>query len=306
MTERTASTKERATSADAEPTEASDPAIDRALERMKSDDELGLEFFADYFAYAPAALALRECVRLAAMRGVELPEPILDVGCGDGIFARLCYPDRQVWGIDINPNEVRRAQSTATYSTLICGSVTTTDLPSGYFKSAIANCSLEHVPDISGAFRTISKALAPGAPFVLIVPTPDWTHELIVPRVLEAVGLGALARSYRDGLDQIFYHVHLYDPKRWEALLAAEGFVVDRVEPIVSSGVTGAFDVLLYPSVSGWLVKKLTGRWTLMPAVRRALAVVPRSVVRALASALRRDVESMKPGEIVIHARKVG
>lgn len=283
---------------------ASDPAVERAKARMQSDDELGLEFFGDYFAYAPAALALRECVRLAAMRGVELPEPILDVGCGDGIFARLCYPERQVWGIDINPNEIRRAQSTSTYSTLICGSITTSDLPEGYFQSAIANCSLEHVPDIAAAFGTISRSLAPGAPFVLIVPTPDWTHELLVPRILDGLGLSGLARSYRDGLDRVFHHVHLYDEKKWAALLSDAGFGVDRVEPIVSSGVAGAFDVLLYPSVSGWLVKQLTGHWTLMPPVRRAMAFVPKTVVRALAAAMRRDVESMKPGELVIHARK--
>lgn len=299
MTERRASTNGHANAA-----EPHDPAVERANARMQSDDELGLEFFGDYFAYAPAALALRECVRLAAMRGVELPEPILDVGCGDGIFARLCYPERQVWGIDINPNEIRRAQSTATYSTLICGSITTSDLPQGYFKSAIANCSLEHVPDIAGAFRTISRSLAPGAPFVLIVPTPDWTHELLVPRLLDSVGLGGLARSYRDGLDSIFHHVHLYDAKRWSELLGEAGFSVDRVEPIVSSGVAGAFDVLLYPSLSGWLVKRLTGHWTLMPPVRRALAFVPRTVVRLLAAAMRRDIESMKPGELVVHARK--
>jgi SAM-dependent methyltransferase len=283
---------------------AIDPAIERAKRRMQTDDELGLEYFGDYFAYAPAALALRECVRLAAMRGVELPEPILDVGCGDGIFARLCYPERQVWGIDINPNEIRRAQSTATYSTLICGSITSSDLPEGYFRSAIANCSLEHVPDIAAAFGTIARSLAPGAPFVLIVPTPDWTHELLVPRVLDGLGLSGLARSYRDGLDRVFHHVHLYDEKKWTALLDAAGFSVDRVEPIVSSGVTGAFDVLLYPSVAGWLVKQLTGHWTLMPPVRRALAVFPKAVVRVLASAMRRDVESMKPGELVVHARK--
>lgn len=271
---------------------------------MQSDEELGLEFFADYFAYAPAALALRECVRLAAMRGVELPEPILDVGCGDGIFARLCYPDRQVWGIDINPNEIRRAQSTSTYSTLICGSITSSDLPAGYFRSAIANCSLEHVPDIAGAFRTIAGALRPGAPFVLIVPTPDWTSELVVPRMLESAGLGAAARSYRDTLDRIFHHVHLYDEKRWTELLDDAGMSVESVEPIVSSGVTSAFDLLLYPSLAGWVTKQLTGRWTLMPPVRRVLATPAKQATRALAALFRRAPGAMRPGELVIHARK--
>lgn len=275
-----------------------------AERRMQSDEELGLEFFDDYYAYAPAALALRECVRLAAMRGVELPEPILDVGCGDGIFARLCYPDRQVWGIDINPTEIRRAQSTSTYSTLICGSITSSDLPKSYFRSAIANCSLEHVPDIAAAFATISAALAPGAPFVLIVPTPDWTHELVVPRMLEAAGLGRAARSYRDRLDRIFHHVHLYDEHRWTELLADAGMSVDRVEPIVSSGVTSAFDLLLYPSVVGWVTKQLTGHWTLMPPMRRALSGPAKQATRTLAAMFRRAPGTMRPGELVIHARK--
>ena len=285
--------------------ESPDATRARAERRMQSDEELGLEFFDDYYAYAPAALALRECVRLAAMRGVELPEPILDVGCGDGIFARLCYPHRQVWGIDINPNEIRRAQSTSTYSTLICGSITSSDLPSAYFKSAIANCSLEHVPDIAAAFRTISTALAPGAPFVLIVPTPDWTHELIVPRMLERAGLAGAARSYRDGLDRMFHHVHLYDEQRWTELLDAAGMSVDRIEPIVSSGVASAFDVLLYPSVAGWVTKRLTGHWTLVPSLRRTFAAPAKQATRALSAMFRRAPGTMRPGELVIHARKI-
>jgi len=265
--------------------------------------ELGLEFFDAYFAFAPAALALRECVRLAAIRDVDLPEPILDVGCGDGIFARLAYPERQVWGIDINATEIRRAQSTAAYSTLICGSITDTDLPREYFRSAIANCSLEHVPDIRGAFRTIHGALAPGAPFVLIVPTPHWTQQLVVPRTLEKLGLGALARAYRGGLDRIFHHVHLYDAERWKRLLADEGFTTDKVEPIVSPGVTAAFDLLLYPSLGGYAVKGVTGRWTLMPDLRRKLGLVPRDFIRRIAGAFSRDA-SADPGEYVIVARR--
>jgi SAM-dependent methyltransferase len=265
--------------------------------------ELGLEWFDSYFAFAPAALALRECVRLAAIRDVDLPEPILDVGCGDGIFARLAYPERQVWGIDINATEIRRAQATAAYSTLICGSITDTDLPKKYFKSAIANCSLEHVPDIRGAFRTIHSALAPGAPFVLIVPTPHWTRQLPVPRTLETVGLGHLARAYRQGLDKQFHHVHLYDDAKWRDLLRGEGFAVDRVDPIVSPGVTAAFDFLLYPSFAGYLLKAATGRWTLLPEVRRRIAALPREFIRRVADVFPKDV-TKDPGEYVILARR--
>ena len=265
--------------------------------------ELGLEFFDTYFAFAPAALALRECVRLAAIREIDLPAPILDVGCGDGIFARLAYPDRQVWGIDINATEIRRAQATATYATLICGSITSTDLPKEYFRSVIANCSLEHVPDIRGAFRTIGQSLVPGGRFVLIVPSPRWTEQLPMPRTLESVGLPSLASAYRSGLDRLFRHVHMYDGNGWTQLLRDAGFVVDRMDPIVSPAVTAAFDLLLYPSVAGYALKSATGHWTLLPELRRRLGAIPRGVIRGVARVFSRDATE-DPGEYVIVAHR--
>ncbi len=95
--------------------------------------------FAAYYRYCPSALALRECLRLRAVRKYQLQPPILDIGCGDGLFATLAYPGKQAWGIDVNLSEIRRAQSTAAYSALICGSITDVALPRGFFRGAITN-----------------------------------------------------------------------------------------------------------------------------------------------------------------------
>jgi SAM-dependent methyltransferase len=272
---------------------------------MTSDYDLDPDDFAAYYAYAPAALALRECVRLRAVRSIDLPEPILDVGCGDGVFARLAYPDRHVWGIDVNPSEVRRAQSTATYQTLVCGSICDADLPRGYFRSAIANCSLEHVPEIDRALVNIRRSLAPGAPFVLIVPTPDWTRHLAVPTALERLGLGALARMYGDALDRTFFHVHLYDETKWTAILGEAGFTVDETRPIVSPGAAWAFDALLYPSLLGWATKKATGRWVLVPGARKATAALARAAIERIGAAAPGNVEDA-PSEYLFVARASG
>jgi SAM-dependent methyltransferase len=224
--------------------------------------------FAAYYRFAPAALAIRECARLRAVREIELEEPILDVGCGDGLFAQLAYPDRQSWGVDINPSEVQRAQATSAYSTLICGNICSVDLPPAFFGSAIANCSLEHVPDIRGALRNIRSTLRPGARFVTIVPTPDWTSQLATVELLGRVGLHGLARAYGDGLDKVFSHVHLYEADAWRVLLEEAGFDQVEARPIVNRGTSWAFDLLLYPSVLAYVTKQLTGRWVLFPGLR--------------------------------------
>ncbi len=251
---------------------------------MSVDWPISEHDFAAYYRFAPAALALRECVRLKAVRGIELPEPILDIGCGDGLFARMAFPDRQSWGIDINPAEVKRAQATRTYSTLICGSVCDVDLPRGFFGSAIANCSLEHVPDIHKALSNVRPSLKDGAPFVLIVPTPEWTAQLATVELLRRAGLGDLARAYSEGIDRVFRHIHMLDEDGWADILRPAGFEIVESRPIVDRRTSWAFDVLLYPSVIGWLVKKATGRWVISPLLRDASERVVWNLLNTMSS----------------------
>jgi len=251
---------------------------------MTAEWPLDPHAFAAYYKFAPAALALRECIRLQAVRHLELPEPILDVGCGDGVFARLAYPGKQTWGIDINPTELQRAQSTHSYSTLICGNVCTVDLPPRFFGSAIANCSLEHVPDLGAALRNIHGALKPDAPFVLIVPTPTWTNRLALVEALNKAGFYGLGRAYGETLDQVFRHVHMYDGPTWVRHLEASGFDRCEVTKIAQRGVSWAFDALLWPSLLGYVNKRMTGRWVLLPRLRALTSDVVRLSLDALAS----------------------
>jgi SAM-dependent methyltransferase len=256
--------------------------------------------FAAYYRFAPAALALRECARLRAVREIDLSEPILDVGCGDGLFARLAYPGRQTWGIDVNPTEVQRAQATQTYSTLICGNICAVDLPKRFFSSAIANCSLEHVPDLRGALANIRSTLKPGARFVLIVPAPNWTAELATVELLGRVGLHGLARAYGDGLDKVFSHLHLHDESGWAKLLEDSGFEEITSRPIVGRGTSWAFDLMLYPSLFAYLAKKLTGRWVLFPALRLLTVDAVRAALNAWGG---RVPKGEFPGEILLTCR---
>jgi SAM-dependent methyltransferase len=239
--------------------------------------------FAAYYRFSPAALALRECLRLRAVRKYELSPPILDIGCGDGLFAALAYPGKQVWGIDVNLTEIRRAQSTAAYNALICGSITDVALPKRFFRGAIANCSLEHVPNLDQALANVQGALCPGAEFITIVPTPNWTRLLAIPGILRRHGFVGLADAYGRGLDTLFNHVHLYDDREWTRRMENAGFTVRGIETLTSRRSSCVFDALLYPSLMGWATKKLTGRWVLAPALRNFTVDASRTLIDHLA-----------------------
>jgi SAM-dependent methyltransferase len=274
-----------------------------AVSSERSEWPLDADDFAAYYRFSPAALAVRECLRLRAVRKFDLQPPILDIGCGDGLFATLGYPGKQVWGIDVNLTEIRRAQSSAAYNALICGSITEVTLPAGFFRSAIANCSLEHVPDLDRALRNVQRALAAHAEFIAIVPTPHWTRLLAIPELLRSHGFQGLADAYGRALDKIFYHVHLYDAKEWTRRLENAGYAVRSIETQTSRRSSRVFDALLYPSLVGWLTKKLTGKWVISPALRNLSVDAARTLVNRLAASVE-DSDDGSEYLILAEARK--
>src|SRR3954453_3348054 len=97
------------------------------------DPEISLSDFRRYFPYTPAALCVKECARLSALRRYACPGPILDVGWGGGLFARVAFEGTDVGGIDIDAEEGRWAEGSQAYSQVILGDVTRAKLPAAFF-----------------------------------------------------------------------------------------------------------------------------------------------------------------------------
>lgn len=265
-----------------------------------SESELTLRDFERYFPHTPAALCVKECARLASLRRYACPGPILDVGCGDGLFARIAFEDADVWGIDIDAKEGRWAASSGAYAQVILGDVTRAALPDSFFSTCIANCSLEHVPRIDLALTNILRSLRPGGEAFLFVPNRDWARHFLSYRVLKAAGLEAFAELWRSSIDTFFKHHHLYDEAGWHDVVASTGLEIVSIEPVLSTGTTVAFEALLVPSLAGWLNKHLTTRWTNFPRLR-GLASRP---IHGLVEKLVRAGGEAPTAEFLVRARR--
>jgi SAM-dependent methyltransferase len=238
--------------------------------------------FERYFPYTPAALCIKECARLSALRRFACPGPILDVGCGDGLFARMAFDSEEVWGIDIDANEGRWAAASSAYTQVILGDVTRARLPEAFFSTCVANCSLEHVPRIDLALKNIAKSLRPGGKAYLFVPNRDWAKKLVSYRVLAGLGQPELAELLRSSIDSFFKHHHLYDEQGWIDIVLASGMELDTIEPVGSTASTVAYEALLLPSLAGWTNKHLTTRWTNFPRFRKAFAAPVHALVERI------------------------
>src|SRR5689334_1272884 len=177
--------------------------------------EVKFEDFVRYFPFTPAALCIKECARLSVLRAYDCPSPILDVGCGDGLFASIAFNDAEVWGIDIDANEGRWAFASKAYHQIVLGDITRARFPASFFATCVANCSLEHVPRIDLALRNIHASIRPGASAYLFVPNREWANHFLSVRVLASLGASGLALQLRDAVDRVFRHHHLYDEAGW-------------------------------------------------------------------------------------------
>lgn len=255
--------------------------------------------FTRYFPSTPTALCIKECARLSSLRNESLGSPLLDVGCGDGVFAELVFQGLEAWGIDINAHETKLAAERGSYNRVITGDVTTYSLPESYFETCVANCSLEHVPRLDLALRAIHRTLKPGGTFITYVPNRDWAEALLSYRALSALS-PALAKRLQRFIDDFFVHENLHDQEGWRTVVSDAGFDVTRVDPVLSSATTVAFEMFLLPSLLGFVNKKVTRRWTNFPSLRRIAAEPAYRMVKGALSL----GDSTRTAEFLVVAKK--
>lgn len=97
---------------------------------------------------------------------------VLDLGCGAGVpIAHTLARYAQVTGVDISPEQVRRARENVPQGRFIEGDLMTVDLPAGAFDAAVAYYSLFHVPreEHPAFFRRLLSWLKPGGHALLTV-----------------------------------------------------------------------------------------------------------------------------------------
>lgn len=190
-------------------------------------------------------LCLWRAWEYAAYQRYALPEPVLDVGCGDGRFFRLVWPAvREVVGVDQDPRVVEAARRAEVYTTVHHSPAHQLPTPPASFASAFANCSLEHMDHLPEVLGSVYQALRPKGEFLLSVVTDRWLEWATLPLLLEKLNLTQPAQTLR--ADYVRYHhvVNAFSPAHWKEHLNQAGFEVLEHIPIVPE-VTGRLFLFL-------------------------------------------------------------
>ncbi|MBN2044854.1 MAG: NUDIX domain-containing protein [Anaerolineales bacterium] len=206
--------------------------------------------------------ALLRSVEASYYQDLDFPEPVLDLGSGDGHFADAAFDFTINVGLDPwwGPLAASKKYPHA-YGGRVQADGAEMPFPDGYFASALSNSVLEHIPHLDEVLAETARVLKTGAPFVFCCPNPGHFSELSISGGLQKLGLKKLADWYQEWFRRISRTEHADRPEVWETRLEKSGFTLDRwwhYFPPESMRVLEWGHYLGAPSL---LPKWLLGRW---------------------------------------------
>lgn len=173
-------------------------------------------------------------------------EPILDLGCGDGIFSEILLgKGKNIVGVDLDQKSLDEAKKSNIYQKLVNVDAKALPFKKGMFSSVLANSSLEHIANPEPVLKEIFRVLAKGGEFVLTAPSEKREKYFL------------LGKAEND----FFKHFNCWSGKEWEGKLKKIGF--RRVLYLYKgSPVTCLIgDILLPFSLLGFIERKIFGHY---------------------------------------------
>ncbi len=215
------------------------------------------DFLYLYLRDLPYFRALVRGVEAAFYQTIELPEPTLDVGCGDGHFTSLTFDRKIDVGLDPWSGPIQEAGQRDCYRMLVQADGARAPFPAAYFASAFSNSVLEHISHIDDVLAEISRVLNHGAPFYFCVPNERYFYELSIARLL--------GKSYVDWFRRISRVEHADGPQRWKERLNLAGFALERWWHYFSPAAMRVLEWGHYFGLPSLIARKMTGKWVLVP-----------------------------------------
>jgi SAM-dependent methyltransferase len=253
------------------------------------------EVINNYVGLAPLALAFERVIECRILHRQRFDTPVLDIGCGEGLFAKILFDGKVDTGIDPNPRELERARELGAYSELIQCWGDAIPKPSGHYRTILSNSVIEHIPDVAPVLKEAYRLLAPGGRMYLTVPSDRFDQYTWISQGLAMFGLAGLQRRFRAFFNRFWAHYHFYTSEQWAKRARDAGFEVVEAYTYAPKRACLLNTALVPFSIPALFTKKLLNRWTLFPGARRILL----SPVTALGRTVLRGADRCENGGLV-------
>ena len=225
----------------------------------------GPDTFDQQLLELPAFRALLRAVEVRFYADLPMPRPVLDLGCGDGHFAEQAFSQQLEVGLDPWWEPLQEARQHQAHKLLNHADGARMPYSDAAFATVVSNSVLEHIPQVGPVLAEVKRVLQPGGGFYFCVPGPNFRRFLSVGRALDGIGLHGPAEAYRRLFDRISRHFYYDDASGWQQRLERAGLRLERWWPYFSAEALAALEWGHPLGLPTLLVKKLLGRWLLVP-----------------------------------------
>lgn len=223
------------------------------------------DYLWDNISSLPYFRGLLRAVEARFYEHIQLPEPILDLGCGDGHFSNIAFKKPLTVGLDPWTGPVSQAYKTGNYKWVIQGKGDRIPCSDAYFSCAVSNSVLEHIPDLEPVIKELNRVLMKGSPFIFCVPNDKFLKNLSIARFFDKLGLMTLAGNYRKFFNKISRHHHCDPHSVWESRLNQCGFKIEKCWDYFSPSALSVLEWGHYFGLPALVSHFLFKKWILSP-----------------------------------------
>lgn len=229
-------------------------------------------FLLNYLKEAPLSLAIERCFECEILSQQIFIQPVLDLGCGDGIFSYILFDEPINTGIDLNPKELEKAKQYGMHQELISCSAEHIPKTHESFQTIFSNSTLEHIPNIENVLHEVKRLLTKDGHFYVTVPTEFFEQHSIVNILLNKLGMKKLSLRYRNFYNAFWKHYHAYSIDQWKELFTQCGFKVNNFVNYCPITIVMLEDLLTLSALPSFLVKRICNRWFISNTLRNIMA----------------------------------
>ena len=103
---------------------------------------------------------------------IQINGLVLDLGCGDGHFSSVTFADRPLFLIGIDPElgSLVEASQYRVFSHLVCAHGDKLPFPDHFFKNAVSNSVLEHIPEVEAVLMEARRVIQANGKLIACMP----------------------------------------------------------------------------------------------------------------------------------------
>ncbi len=184
-------------------------------------------------SYDHPSVALYRAIELRQIyegcKKLNLKQPSLDIGSGDGKITSILFNEKLTYGVDNGEaNDYQVAIDKKRYKKVLLESAEKMSIKDKSVNFVFSNSVLEHIPEIDSVFEEVSRVLKPTGYFIFTSPSKYFRKYISLNNKFNQIGLGIINRIYSKLRNKQLNHFNLYDHKYYSSHLKKYGLKVEN------------------------------------------------------------------------------